>query len=264
MACDVGPGRAMHVSDPYVIHMNTMFKRKLEALGYGRGDLDIRDETHWRNFIIWIEDMKIRFYAIEDRESLRKSTGEQWIKTYEQYLKDIVCPYIGSDRATIAEWLLGHAVRLEYAEQVDKYKAVSVESTVKGASSEDPFKHLNPEDPNFKAGLASICRLLKMPEHYDQEVTLRGVSVLIRQRLSKEALEDESLTSQEGSKISLEDCPLGFDTGDKNLNEAAKILRLLHVNELRELQTRINEAIVCAQSVTANPKTDERLGKVGR
>ena len=45
--------------------------------------------------------------------------------------------------------------------------------------------------------------------------------------------------------------------------EAAKILRLLHIQELRELQTKINEAIVQVQALTANPKTDARLGKVG-
>ena len=41
-------------------------------------------------------------------------------------------------------------------------------------------------------------------------------------------------------------------------------LRLLHQSELRNLQTRINEIIVKAQSVTADPKTDERLGRVGK
>ena len=46
--------------------------------------------------------------------------------------------------------------------------------------------------------------------------------------------------------------------------EAAKILRLLHIRELRELQTQINSAIVQVQALIANPKTDTRLGKVGR
>jgi len=53
-------------------------------------------------------------------------------------------------------------------------------------------------------------------------------------------------------------------SSDATLNEAAKILRLLHIEELRELQTRINEAIVAVQAIIANPKTDYRLGKVGR
>lgn len=58
------------------------------------------------------------------------------------------------------------------------------------------------------------------------------------------------------------DC--GFDLGDPVLNEAAKVLRLLHIKELRHLQTSINELIVAVQAVTANPKTDQSLGKVGK
>ena len=54
-----------------------------------------------------------------------------------------------------------------------------------------------------------------------------------------------------------------FFIADSAVNEAAKILRLLHVTELRELQTRINEAIVAVQAITANPKTDQSLGRVG-
>ena len=50
---------------------------------------------------------------------------------------------------------------------------------------------------------------------------------------------------------------------DPVLNDAAKVLRLLHVAELRDLQTKINEIIVAVQKLTANPKTDQRLGKVG-
>ena len=45
--------------------------------------------------------------------------------------------------------------------------------------------------------------------------------------------------------------------------EAAKILRLLHIRDLRELQTQINLAIVKVQALIANPKTDTKLGKVG-
>lgn len=56
---------------------------------------------------------------------------------------------------------------------------------------------------------------------------------------------------------------LGFDLNDSVLNQAAKVLRLLHVQNLRQLQTQINELIVAVQNVTANPKTDTKLGKVG-
>lgn len=50
---------------------------------------------------------------------------------------------------------------------------------------------------------------------------------------------------------------------NKNLDEAAKILRLLQIHQTRNLQTAINETIVRVQEITADPKTDTRLGKVG-
>ena len=51
--------------------------------------------------------------------------------------------------------------------------------------------------------------------------------------------------------------------GDVKLNQACKILRLLHIGDLRELQTLINELVVQVQGITANPKTNSKLGKVG-
>lgn len=51
--------------------------------------------------------------------------------------------------------------------------------------------------------------------------------------------------------------------GDPVLKHAAKILRMLYIQDLRNLQTKANEMIVKAQNVTANPKTDTKLGKVG-
>ena len=70
--------------------------------------------------------------------------------------------------------------------------------------------------------------------------------------------------TKEGLPVALDEHILGFDMGDAVLNEAGQILRLLHIEELRELQTKINEAIVAVQAIIADPKTDHRLGKVGR
>lgn len=68
----------------------------------------------------------------------------------------------------------------------------------------------------------------------------------------------------QGTPFPFQDADLGFDMGDYVLNQAAKILRLLYIHDLRDLQTQINECIVAVQSVTANPKTDTKLGQVGR
>lgn len=65
--------------------------------------------------------------------------------------------------------------------------------------------------------------------------------------------------------------PFPFDKGndvvagdDPALDYPMRILRLLQIQSLRQLQTHINETIVAVQNLTANPKTDTKLGKVGR
>ena len=58
--------------------------------------------------------------------------------------------------------------------------------------------------------------------------------------------------------------PSLFLIADYVTDEAVKILRLLHIRNLRELQSKVNEALVGVQKVTADPKTDQRLGKIGR
>lgn len=57
---------------------------------------------------------------------------------------------------------------------------------------------------------------------------------------------------------------------DPPLSEAAvvqqpsDVLRLLFIEDLRDLQTKINESLVAVQTVTADPRTDTKLGRVGR
>ncbi|KAI8464030.1 MAG: putative carnitine deficiency-associated protein-domain-containing protein [Monoraphidium minutum] len=62
----------------------------------------------------------------------------------------------------------------------------------------------------------------------------------------------------------LEQLPLGFETGDARVDGAARLLRLLFLRDLRALQSGVDEAVVSVQELTANPKTDSALGKVGR
>ena len=72
-----------------------MFKRKLSALDY-RKDYNpqgkrvwtsatlldpspcLTDENQFRQMILWLEDMKIRLYPIDGRQSLRDVQNPQW------------------------------------------------------------------------------------------------------------------------------------------------------------------------------------------
>lgn len=123
---------------------------------------------------------------------------------------------------------------------------------------------------------------MKISAHPDPLITLKAVTKLISERLSQHALDNPNdyivkvmpignclfshlMRSQlQGTPFPFQDLDLGFDLNDPVLNKAAKVLRMLYIHNLRDLQTKGNELIVAVQTVTANPKTDTRLGKVGK
>ncbi|CAF1550277.1 unnamed protein product, partial [Adineta steineri] len=117
----------------------------------------------------------------------------------------------------------------------------------------------------FKSGMLQLCELLQIPTKFnDTTAILRAVSKVITTKLSKEAIDKSQIKEQgTGVDFSIEQMSLGFDSGDKIINEAAKVLRLLYIQDLRTLQTKINETIVNVQSLVADPRTDSKLGKIG-
>ncbi|KAM8921047.1 RNA transcription, translation and transport factor protein [Pelodytes ibericus] len=240
-----------------------MFHRKLQALDYHNpSGFNCKDETEFRNFIVWLEDQKVRHYKIEERGKLRNIHNNEWPGQYEKYLKDVNCPFKVEERQESIDWLLGLAVRLEYGDNASKYqnaKPISTEIT----KTSDPLINLDVTNPDFKAGILALANLLQIQRHDDYLMLLKAIRILVQERLSPEAVAKSNI-SREGLPVALDKHILGFDTGDAVLNDAARILRLLHVEELRELQTKINEAIVAVQAIIADPKTDHRLGKVGR
>lgn len=98
------------------------------------------------------------------------------------------------------------------------------------------------------------------------------------------------VVNTEGAAFSLDELPLGFDSGgecpysfvlagpaspssslfrgyepaDKLVNDVAKVLKMLYVSDFRELQDEVNDLIVLCQEHTANPRLQASLGKVGR
>ncbi|XP_040189796.1 RNA transcription, translation and transport factor protein isoform X1 [Rana temporaria] len=240
-----------------------MFRRKLQALDYHNpSGFNCKDETEFRNFVVWLEDQKIRHYKIEDRGNLRNIHSSEWANQYDKYLKDVSCPFKSQERQEGIDWLLGLAVRLEYGDNAAKYQNAKP-LTTDATKSVEPLINLDVNNPDFKAGVMALATLLQIQRHDDYLVMLKAIRILVQERLSTEAVA-KSNSSKEGLPIALDKHTLGFDTGDAVLNDAARILRLLHVEELRELQTKINEAIVAVQAIIADPKTDHRLGKVGR
>lgn len=90
---------------------------------------------------------------------------------------------------------------------------------------------------------------------------LEAIARIVKERLSSAAINRNPILGtpfpfEKGNDIVFKD--------DPSLDYPVRILRLLQIQSLRQLQTRINETIVAVQNLTANPKTDTKLGKVGR
>lgn len=247
-----------------------MFKRKLTALDYHAAEsFNINDEKEVRNLILWLEDQKIRHYKIEDRGPLRNIDSPDWIKAFNNYCNDISSPIKSSRLVEHLEWLVTFAVRLEYSDNAEKYINQTSEEVKKNSVnapkviSSNPLDNMDFESAEFKNGVNMLAKLVNITLHPDHLITLRAVSKLICQRLSTEALENPDSVVPKGKAYPVMEADLGFDTGDYVMNQALKVMRLLYIHDLRDLQTHINECIVAVQNLTANPKTDTKLGKVG-
>ena len=249
---------------------NTPLQRKLVALDYhSPAVINLEDKGDVKALVVWLEDQKIRSYKIEERESLRNDTGDQWWSTFKKYIKYLECPYDPDQSLSLCiHWLLDTAVRYEFNEMAERDS--ELRRQFKPPSKEGPLSPLdiNPKDPIFERGVTALAHILQITKHPDPVVLLAACRLVIEEKLNKEALNKRTSEREDSRKptkyheVTAKQC--GFDLGDPVLSEAAKVLRLLHIKELRDLQTKINELIVSVQNITANPKTDSSLGAVGR
>jgi len=133
-------------------------------------------------------------------------------------------------------------------------------------ASSNPIENMDFQSDEFKEGVRRLQKLLEVPDvHPDHLVGLEACCKIIQNRLNQRCLMNPGKVVPKGETFDLADHSFGVsDVSDPAVREALKILRLTHLNHLRDLQSEINAAIETVQAATANPKTDTRLGKVGR
>ncbi|XP_052865256.1 RNA transcription, translation and transport factor protein-like [Anopheles cruzii] len=255
-----------------------MFERYLTALQYtGDQPVNIDDAKEFHALIVWLEDQKIRHYSIENRENLKQVDAVNvWDMAYETYKRDVGMPQELVTRQEQLTWLLLHAVRLEYSDNVDTYRPLTgarkleeeKRSTVPEVKSTNPFDSLDFTNAQFAEGARNLADRLGIAYHPDHLVSLRAAGRAIHDCLNKETLKEQLVTGQPIAIAQLgTGKPLvaagGARKGDEDVVKATQILRLLQIQNMRKMQTTINETIVTVQNVTADPKTDTALGKVG-
>uniref|UniRef100_A0A915PGJ5 RNA transcription, translation and transport factor protein n=1 Tax=Setaria digitata TaxID=48799 RepID=A0A915PGJ5_9BILA len=245
----------------------------LFLLGYPASTIDHENPEQLQELVLFLEHQHIRLYKIEDRDGLQSSDIEVFNKSYAKYLADLRCP-LPCDKGSsqeIIDWLLTLAINFSYqqiaeGEQLtaEKYEQQKAEKE-KQQIADDPLSAIDFSADEARKGIEELRISLGIAAHPDPLVVLKACCKFITGNLSDEAVQ----TANKVARIQKKVMPLSrFDMGMKPSNNGAtnaavRALRLIHLENLREVQTKVNEAIVAVQELTADPKTDKRLGKVG-
>ena len=101
-------------------------------------------------------------------------------------------------------------------------------------------------------------------EDIDHNERLRFVHQLEGEVQRKRALSSTSIVDVDDLTQNNLQSGLHFGKEDSKVDRCAVIMRMLHLEEMRIMQSSINSILETAQEYVANPKTDSSLGRVGR
>ncbi|KAG2435940.1 hypothetical protein HXX76_007135 [Chlamydomonas incerta] len=260
----------------------------LRALKYPQVPVDLDDVDQLRALVIWLENLKIREYKIAERKALADTASPSWDAAFAKYLDDLDCPVPPADRRAAVEWLVAFAVNLDFEDNADKLKAPAAAASTApaaavaataGASAppqagkgsragDDVLSGL--DDPQVAAAVLQLIGAAQVGPSGgaggDPADVVSAVQAAA-ERLACQvgpALRPGVWRPEGPAAQCLAEVPLGFEVQGEALSSAAKVLRLLFIRDLRQLQSQIDHALVDMQEYTANPKTDSSLGKVGR
>jgi len=236
---------------------------RLYALNHPAATTFYPSEASTTALAAWLEDRFIRQLPMDARTELRAGSPE----ALQFYLAELDAPewVLSGSPATMCSWLINIALQYEYGDNQQQYEAL--------ATAQQPIAPDNPD-------LLRLCAVLRVTPASDAAATLQAVVKAARQRprpppmaapAPKRATSASTAdrapvpVSEFTPEFTAEAFPLGFEgSGRPAVDDVARVMRMLHVQELRRLQDSVNATIVSLQEFTANPKTDARLGRVGR
>jgi RLL motif-containing protein 1 len=237
--------------------------RKLKALKYPEIDsLSVNGQTFCK-IVLWLEEEKIRLYETNDRKALR-----EFNTTWYQHVADY-CTELGIDVEGLTEQntsakskalneLTNIAMHDVYRDHVEANELTMLPPPgifVKPGGQGPKKLHELVAPLNTLLEKFALPKLAESPDDADTLAALQCIHV----RLCPPKTKD----SGDGGNVDLDTLPVGLEITDPVVKRAACVLRLLHGNDLQNLQTHINQVITDLQQLTADPKTDARLGRVG-
>ena len=208
--------------------------------------------------VSWLEDQVIRHLPIEERAGLRDVDSNDFLKSVQDYLVAIECPYKWEQSIECLDWLVNFALRLEYEDKKEH------ESSDKQVGAGDDGNHLSTfasldwSTPDVTQAVDRLAESLNIACHPDRQVTLEAVLRLLLKK-QQQRTQSQEVKLIKGPGYTLDTTKLGSSGGSNELAKAEKVLGLVHLNQLRSIQNVVNDLTVIAQSITAEPKTDASL-----
>lgn len=190
----------------------------------------------------------IQSYELEERRQLLENyvSGAHWQDRMSAYLERLGGPS-GTDSRAV-EWLADHALELDFADNRALYLTESsrlLQKSLFERAVADPA-----ERARFDAAVRQLA--LHMGFSQDNLQLYNTVDILSALRSVAMRLFDEEETPACSTYMpQLADIPLGFKLDDELLESATKVLRLLYLEDLRNIQSDINDLIEHIQRFTA-------------
>jgi RLL motif-containing protein 1 len=260
-------------------------KLQLKAVGYpGGSEADVTTQSGLHSLAVCLEDTRIRALPPVEREPLRQEAPTSAESSdfsplpahLQKYLQELgfpaASPASAETRNAAASFLLSQAVSLHFLDSAPSCRAARSASSF--SSSPGPAPFTDALDSHTLSRILSVAhkagcsttrsRSDRSNSSNNTLAAARSLSLTIRQHLAPDVL--SAAWKPVSDRTSLEELPLGFsmEGASSAAVSTARVLRLLYINDLRELQTSVDRLIVSAQEVSADPQTNSRLGKVGK
>lgn len=235
--------------------------RKLEALGYPEvGTASLSGQAYCK-IVLWLEEEKIRYYEKHLRRVLR-DFNKGWYGHVEEYCKELNVPAEGLSeknmtlKLNVLNNLTNLAIHDIYRDKVEAGElALAAPAKAAGADGAEEKKRLG----HLMAPLNRLLECFGLPQLPQDAADTDSIAAL-RCIHTRVCVPEQPADAT----LDLDNLPVGLQIDDPEVKRAAAVLRLLHGIELQQLQVNINQVINELQQLTADPKTDARLGRVGR
>eukprot|EP00475_Leptophrys_vorax_P046415 TRINITY_DN9955_c0_g1_i1.p1 TRINITY_DN9955_c0_g1~~TRINITY_DN9955_c0_g1_i1.p1 ORF type:complete len:257 (+),score=56.99 TRINITY_DN9955_c0_g1_i1:141-911(+) len=249
------------------VTLNARVLRSLRCLGY-----PAPSSVHLRIVVLWLEEERIRLYSPSERHFLRHAATDHSMNTQTyvsqvlaKYFSDLHCPV--SSSGTLASNIIASGVAnlvriataLHYHDNAQRLNRAGTLNFLSSVKNNDSSKKFDFSSQEYSHCILKLADAAGVPHHENPLILLRA----IRRKIKSYHLAVQDQQNKNNVNESLENSAIGVNVSD-DLKRIALVLRIVYIEDLKDLQLRINDAISELQQFTANPQVEAKLGKVGR